>query len=108
MRWPSGSCSALRYQRQGEADPLKPMEAPEPGLDLSDVLLTRTPLSSTGVEIRYRYERDRERQDAGSAFTHIHQASLDISLAVTDWLGLSATLLLTTRSCSLADAHVPR
>jgi hypothetical protein len=66
--------------------------ASEPEFDLSDVLVTRTPLPSTSVELRYRYERDRERQEAGSAITHVHQPSLNISLAATDWLGLSATL----------------
>jgi hypothetical protein len=66
--------------------------APEPEFDLADVLVTRTPLPSTSVEVRYRYERDREEQEVGSAVTHVHQPSLNVSLAVTDWLQLSATL----------------
>jgi hypothetical protein len=77
--------------------------ASEPEFDLSDVLVTRTPLPSTSVELRYRYERDRERQEAGSAVTHVHQPSLNVSLAVTDWLQLSATLPYQIRDVRAPD-----
>ncbi len=78
-------------------------EAPEPEFDLADVLVTRTPLPSTSVELRYRFERDRERQEAGSAVTHVHQPALNGSLAVTDWLQLSATLPYQVRDVRAPD-----
>ncbi len=81
----------------------EPAAAAEPEFDLADVLVTRTPLPSSSLELRYHFERDRERQDAGTAVTHLHQPSLNLSLAATDWLGLSATLPYQVRDLRAPD-----
>jgi hypothetical protein len=65
-------------------------EAAEPAAELEfiDVLVTRSPLPGTNVLIGYRFERSSE----GGSTTHLNELALAGSLAVTDWLQLSATL----------------
>ena len=76
------------------ADPAAPggAEAPEADLDFSDLLYVRNPLPGTDVEVGYRFERISGRTDAGSALTHKNEVSLALSLAATEWLGLSVEM----------------
>lgn len=85
-------CTPAAPRAQERAAPPQDQAAPEAEFDLTDALITRTPLPGSSVELRYRYERDRDLQDAGSAVTHVHQPSAILSIAPTDWLGLSATI----------------
>ncbi len=43
------------------------LEAEKTGVDFTDVLSTRTPVPGTNGEVRYRFERDRDRQERGRA-----------------------------------------
>ena len=76
------------------ADPAAPggAEAPEADLDFSDLLYVRNPLPATDVEVGYRFERISDRTDSGSALTHKNEVSLALSLAATEWLGLSVEM----------------
>jgi hypothetical protein len=76
-------------------------EAEEPEFELIDVLVTRTALPGTNVQLGYRFERSSERLAAGSATTHTNEPFVTGSLAVTEWLQVSAGLpydFLNTRS----------
>jgi hypothetical protein len=55
------------------------------------------------VELRYRYERDRDRQDEGTAVTHVHQPSAILSVSPTDWLGLSLAIPYQVRDLRAPD-----
>jgi len=78
-------------------------EAAEADLDFSDMLYVRNPLPSTSVEIGYRFERIRDRTAAGSEFTHKHEINVALSLAPTEWLGLSLDLPYQFLSVGPAD-----
>ena len=73
----------------GSGDAPKAGEAQEVDLDFSDLLYVRTPIPGTNLEFGYRFERIRDRTDAGSAVTYKNEASLALNRAVTDWLSLS-------------------
>ena len=96
-------CLPLASGAQERVSRAQDQAVPEAEFDLADVLITRTPLPGSSVELRYRYERDREQQDAGSAVTHVHQPSAILSLAATDWLGLSATIPYQVRDLRTPD-----
>lgn len=96
-------CLPLTSGAQERASSTQDQAVPEPGFDLADVLVTRTPLPGSSVELRYRYERDRDQQEAGSAVTHVHQPSAILSLAATDWLGFSATIPYQVRDLRTPD-----
>ena len=76
----------------GSADAPKTGEAQEADLDFSDLLYVRNPIPGTDVEVGYRFERISDRTDAGSALTKKNELSLALSLAATEWLGLSAEM----------------
>ncbi|HEX7513908.1 MAG TPA: hypothetical protein VF464_11095, partial [Candidatus Methylomirabilis sp.] len=76
----------------GSADTPKAGEAQEADLDFSDLLYVRNPLPATDVEVGYRFERISDRKEAGSALTHKNEVSLALSLAATEWLGLSVEM----------------
>jgi len=78
--------------RAGSADAPKAAEAQEADLDFSDLLYVRNPLPGTDAEIGYRFERISDRAAAGSALTHKKEMSLTLSLAATEWLGLSVEM----------------
>ncbi len=63
-----------------------------PEFELIDALVTRTALPGTNAQIGYRFERSSERQSAGSATTHTNEPFASVSLAVTEWLQVSAAL----------------
>ena len=102
--WLVGCCLLLLgltppVAAQGNHSPA-PADAPaapaaaegESGLDLIDVLVTRTPLPGTNVQLGYRFERSSVHLDTGSATTHTNEPFVTGSLAVTDWLQVSAAL----------------
>lgn len=76
----------------GSADAPKAGEAQEADLDFSDLLYVRNPIPGTDAEVDYRFERISDRTDTGSALTHKNELSLALSLAATEWLGLSVEL----------------
>ena len=76
----------------GSADAPKAGEAQEADLDFSDLFYVRNPLPATDVEVGYRFERISGRTDAGSGLTHKNEVSLALSLAATEWLGLSVEM----------------
>jgi len=76
----------------GSADAPKAAEAQEADLDFSDLLYVRNPLPGTDAEVGYRFERISDRAAASSALTHKNEVSLALSLAATEWLGLSVEM----------------
>jgi len=76
----------------GSVDTPKAGEAQEADLDFSDLLYVRNPLPGTDAEVGYRFERISERTAAGSALAHKNEVSLALSLAATEWLGLSVEM----------------
>ena len=65
-----------------------------PDFEMIDVLVTRTPLPGSGVNAGYRFERSAEEPTEGKSAGHtdLHQPSVSMSLAVTDWLEFAAKL----------------
>ena len=96
-------CLPVASGAQEQAPRAGEQALPEAEFDLVDVLITRTPLPGSNVELRYRDERDREKQDAGSAVTHVHQPSAILSLAPTDRLGLSLAIPYQVRDLRAPD-----
>ena len=64
----------------------------ESSLDFNDVLVTRTAVPGTNAQLGYRFERSSDRLATGSATTHTNEPFAAVSVAVTDWLQLSAAL----------------
>jgi outer membrane putative beta-barrel porin/alpha-amylase len=94
LLWFTAPAAAQEKGRSTASDPPEAASAPEEEteFDLVDVLVTRTPLPASDLEVGYRFERSSQRLATGSATTHTNEPFVSGSLAVTDRLQLSAIL----------------
>jgi hypothetical protein len=58
-------------------------------VEFADVLFTQKPMQDNEVEFEYRFERQREKGDAGDTISHAHELTVGFGYRVTDWLGVS-------------------